>query len=301
MVFTFSSEESSVRNAVNIAYDKPSIFAGERRAFIKQSSSLRNGFADETNSRGILAKFDDPNLTEVVTFFGNMVTAPLEQEDGSMKDVTSFYMVAELLAEPTSNEGEYFTPEWNQNWYAMTYDAESYNEWLPLSYKGSYVKDGKRYTEYTAEIDYIPQGGEAGAYKDEEGNSVNYGVLTLTIDEENQIVDNKVTTYQVLYKGPDDEEGYTLFDKVSYKLKVGDKIRFFNLIIDLSDGHSFHNTSEFWEPSGDLITLTQEPTFVVEKLEFEGINGNLLDYYYSMKAEDASGNVTLLEPNKVSR
>ncbi|MCV6638070.1 clostripain-related cysteine peptidase [Candidatus Albibeggiatoa sp. nov. NOAA] len=301
--FTFvESDDPPKRNAVHTAYNTPFIFAGERRAFIKQSKqSLRSGLTSETDAKGILAKFDDPHLTEVVTYFGNLITAPLEQEDGSMKDVTSFYLVSELLAEPTANAGEYFTPEWNQNWYTMTYDADSDTEWLPLLYQGSYAKDGKRYTEYTAEVDYIPQGGEAGTYKDEKGNPVNYAILTLTMDEENQVVDNKIATYKILYKGPDDNEGYTLFDKASHKLEVGDRLRFYNLVIDLSDGHSFHNSSAFWEPSGNLITLTQEPTFGIEKLLFEDGDGNLLDYYYSMKAEDASGNVTLVEPHKVSQ
>ncbi|MDM8562365.1 hypothetical protein QUF54_03325 [Candidatus Marithioploca araucensis] len=98
-------------------------------------------------------------------------------------------------------------------------------------------------------------------------------------------------------------EGHIMFDKVSHTLKAGDKLRFFALEIDLKNGTRFGGADApmFWGATSDLITLTQTPVFGVEKLEFIDEQDNPYKYYYAMMAEDASGNMTLTEPDPLSQ
>lgn len=184
------------------------------------------------------------------------------------------------------------TPEWNQNWYTIKYDANKNTKWMPLAYKNSYIKDHKCYIEYTAEIDFVNSSidyTQGQHYKDADGNSV---------DENNKVVSNQIITYKIAYDTPEDKEGHVVFDKASFSFKAGDKIRFYALEIDLEKNNAFKADAESWNETSALITLTQPPTFSVEKLEFTDKNDKDFDYFYAMIAEDASGNIAVTNLQK---
>ncbi len=276
------------------SYSEPSILNGERAAFIKRDVRRANA------ANGILANFADANLSSVKTLFGNILDVQVKQEDGSLKNIKTFSIVSELTAEPTTKKGEYFTPEWNQNWYTMRFDAVQETAWLPLLHKGSFEQNGKRYIRYQAEVDYVDgalnyQRGKH--FEDENGQLVDYAVMDVTVDESNHVVNYKLTPYKIIYDGPNDLNGSVLFSKATHTLKTGDKIRFYALQLDMTADNVFDNNApSVWAPTTPaLMTLTQTPVFGVEQLQFEDGKG-LLPYFYTLKAEDAAGNSTFTTP-----
>jgi len=171
----------------------------------------------------------------------------------------------------------------------VTYDAASENAWMPMIYQGKYVDNNKTYTIYSCEIDYIATGKDYSNYGDE---PFDYAKLEITVDASNTVVSHRVIPYKFVYSGPEDETGTILFDKYTAPLASGDRVRFY------SKGFDGTGKDLGWFPESDFVTFTQAPAFGVELLEFEDTDGNPLDYYYSMRATDLSGNgaMTTLAP-----
>ena len=112
--------------------------------------------------------------------------------------------------------------------------------------------------------------------------------MTLIVDESWEIVDHYIETYQLLFSGPDDEEGAVQFDKAALLINRGDKVQFWNFGFNLEDP-----TNDGWFEASDIVTFVQEPVVQWEFLEFEDEFGQLIEYYYAIWSEDANGNATL--------
>ena len=116
--------------------------------------------------------------------------------------------------------------------------------------------------------------------------------MTLIVHEDEdlqwEVLDYYIETYQLVYSGPDDEEGVVQFDKATFQISLGDKIQFWNLGLSLHDP-----ANDTWFEASEIVTFVQEPVFQFEFLEFEDEFGELLEYHYAIWAEDASDNATL--------
>ncbi|MCP4117602.1 MAG: hypothetical protein GY737_19835 [Desulfobacteraceae bacterium] len=262
----------------------PGFLSGERAAFIHtgHDPAMRKSSA-ASGTKGFSAKFSDPNLAKVTTIFG-FEFAPYENEP----DNRFFMSVAEVQAYSTTTPGVYFTPQWNQKWYCVEYDPDAaMTEWMPLVFQGRYTKDGKEYTKYSAEIDYIESGKDYSEYD----YPADLATLKIIVDENNHVVSHHIRTYKIIYAGEDNSEETIIFDKKTKKISKGDQIQFWTLGFSL-DG----NSEDTWFTTGDTITFTQAPVFTLEELNFEDEQGSLLEYKYAMWAEDISKNGTLTTP-----
>ena len=226
--------------------------------------------------------FSDDNLAVVQAVYGFVET--VEFDDGSMEDY--FMVVAELEAVPSSEEGEYLIPTWDRYWFTVEYDSQAQTAWIPAAFDGRFEEGGLEYTVYVAEIDYVQSGKD---YGDEE-DPYDLATLTLFVDEDGEVVDHQIETYQYVYSGPDDQEGTVRYDKATYWLSPGDAVRFWNFGFSLAD-----EANDDWFEASDFVTFVQEPVFLVEYLEFEDELGELIEYYYALWAEDISGNGVLTE------
>jgi len=284
----------------------PSFLQGEKRAFTTLANHRASN--DSPVTVGTLATFQDDNLVEVTTLFGHILTLAEEDENGV--PIRTFSTVAQLKTAPTTVSGQYFAPVWNQKWYTIKYDPAEPAQWMPLSFVEKQTRDdGKSYTLYSAEIDYIAADKDyaKGTHPlDADGKAYDFAVMKLTVNDQNQVVAHKIVTYQQVYTGPDDLESEVLFDKVSKTLQPGDQIRFLTREIDLAPGedsrwaHS-NQSADIWAIETPFMTLTQVPAFQVELLDdFVDENGEPLEYYYTMRAEDIAGNVTMTEPVKAN-
>ena len=214
-----------------------------------------------------VAAFYDENLAGVTTLYGFVES--VESED-------YFMVVAELEAYPTEYEGEYFTPAWDQWWFTVEYDSGEQTAWIPASFAARFVaEDGREYTTYVSEIDYY----RADA-------SVPYtAVMTLIVDEDMEVVDHQIHTYQVVFTCPGDEEGAVQFDKATFRIEPGDAAQFYNWGFHLDNP-----SADGWFEASDIVEFVQDPVFQLEFLEFEDEFGQPIEYYYALWAEDASGN-----------
>ena len=235
-----------------------------------------------TDTDGTFATVYDENLAKVTTLYG--FVQPVEVEDGSIEDF--FMVVAEELAYHTEIEDQYFASTWDRLWFTVEYDPGEDTAWIPAFFTGSFELDGREYKLYTAEIEYYQ------ADKDYSGYEFPYDLATMTLivheDEYWEIVDYYIETYKLLYSGPDDEEAAVQFDKATLQIAHGDKVQFWNFGFNLEDP-----TNDDWFEASDIVTFVQEPIFQFESLEFEDEFGQLVEYYYAIWAEDASGNATL--------
>ena len=237
-----------------------------------------------TDSGGTFATVYDENLARVTTLYG--FVEPIEFEDGSVEDY--FMVVAEEEAIATETDDEYFAPTFNQWWFTVEYGPRKDTAWIPAFFTERFDLGGQQFLAYTAEIDYYQ------ADKDYSGYELPYDFATMTLivheDEDLQweILDYYIETYQLVYSGPDDEEGMVQFDKATFQIAFGDKIQFWNVGFSLEDP-----ANDDWFEASEIVTFVQEPVFQFEFLEFEDEFGELLEYHYAIWAEDASGNATL--------
>ena len=212
---------------------------------------------------------------------------PIEFEDGSVEDY--FMVVAEEEAIATETEDEYFAPTFNQWWFTVEHDPGKDTAWIPAFFTERFESGGQQFLVYTAEIDYYQ------ADKDYSGQQLPYDFATMTLivheDEELQweLLDYYIETYQLLYSGPDDEEGTFQFDKATFQIAPGDAVQFWNFGFSLEDPAN----DDWFYTADDKVTFVQEPVFQFEFLEFEDEFGELLEYHYAIWAEDASGNAAL--------
>ena len=224
---------------------------------------------------GTTAAFADDYLADVTALYGFI--EPVEYDDGTVDDV--FMVVAELEAMTTGTEGEYFVSEWDQWWFTVEYDPNEITAWIPASFSGKFEDEYGEYSIYTAEIDYY----RGDSYESE------LAVLELFVDEDMQVFDHSIQTYQ------DDQDGTVRFDKAAYQFEAGDVVQFWNY------GYNLHDEAfDDWYEASDIVTFVQEPVFYFEWLEFEDEDGQPLEYYYALWAEDASGNVVLTDPYPVT-
>nr|MDE0502281.1 clostripain-related cysteine peptidase [bacterium] len=240
--------------------------------------------AEYWDAEGTLATVRDRYLAAVTTLYG--FVQPIESENGMVEDF--FMVVAEEEAHATEDEDVYFAPSWSQVWFTVEYDPERDTAWIPAFLSNRLEVDGTEYLLFDAYVDYYRAG------KDYSGYEYPYDLarLTLGVHDDGEtwtIVGHSVQTYQVLYSGPDDEEGTVQYDRASFRISPGDKVEFFNFGFNLGD-----SGEDDWFPTADgLVTFVQEPAFWFEFLEFEDESGELIDYYYAIWAEDAAGNGTL--------
>ena len=237
-----------------------------------------------TDSDGTFATVYDQNLARVTTLYG--FVEPVEFEDGSVEDY--FMVVAEEPAygpEVTGIDDLYLAPTWDQLWFMVEYDPAGATAWIPAFLTDGFELNGYEYKVFTAEIDYYQ------AAKDYSGQEEPYDLATMTliVSEDWEVVDHLIETYQVLFSGPDDEEGTLQFDKATFRIAPGDAVQFLNFGFSLED----ESNDDWFFTADGKVSFVQEPIFRLEFLEFEDEAGQVVDYYYAIWAEDASGNAAL--------
>ena len=250
-------------------------------------STYQLSLGDAAQFWGYIYDSDDENggdwyeATDIITLVREPVFElgePIEPGDGSIDDV--FMVVAELEAQPTEADGEYFIPKWDQYWFTVEYDPNEITAWIPASFYGYGEYEYGPYTIYTAEIDFYIGDSE----------NANPAVLNLYVDEDMQVFDHSIQTYQYIYSGPDDLEGTLRFDKATYRIESGDAVLFWNYGYNLDDPE--YND---WFEASDILEFVQEPAFYLEHLEFEDESGQPIQYYYTIWAEDVGGNGVFTE------
>ena len=220
-----------------------------------------------TAADGLTVVFEDENLAGVTNLYGFVET--VESED-------YFMVVAELDAYPTGNAGEYFADAWDQWWFTVEYDSSEITAWIPASFADRFTgEDGREYATYVSEIDYW-QG---------DSSTPDAAVMTLFVDENMQVVDHQIQTYQYIYTSPEDETGSIRFDKATARIARGDAVQFWNWGFHLQD-----QSLDGWFEAGGVVEFVQSPDFRLEFLQFEDQFGQPIEYQQGMWAEDASGN-----------
>ncbi len=220
-----------------------------------------------TASDGLTVVFEDENLAGVNALHG--FTETVESED-------YFMVVAELDAFPTGNAGEYFADAWDQRWFTVKYDSREITAWIPAAFSERFVgADGREYTTYASEIDYWRG----------DSSTADYAVMTLVVNEDMEVVNHQIQTYQYIYTSPEDETGSIQFDKATFRIAAGDAVQFWNWGFHLEDP-----SLDRWFETGGVVEFVQDPVFQLEFLEFEDQSGQPIAYQQGMWAEDASGN-----------
>lgn len=294
-----SNHDGSKPNSFGIAIDAPENADTEYSAykvndtwlrFQSAFSDFRQGDAEPpeiigeyTDSSGTFATVYDENLARVTTLYGFVESVGFD--DGSVEDY--FMVVAEEPAygpNVTETDDLYFAATWDQWWFTVEYAPGEITAWIPAFFTERFESEGHEYKVYVTEIDFYQS--DKNYSRQEEPYDL--ATMTLIVDQEWQVVDYYIETYQILYSGPVDEEGTVQFDKATFQIAAGDAVQFWNFGLSLDDP-----ANDDWFVAGDIVTFIQEPVFQLEFLEFEDGSGQLLDYYYAIWAEDASGNVTL--------
>ncbi len=251
-------------------------------AFLDGDTEPPEVIIDSFDSDGAFATVRDESLAGVSTLYGFVQS--IEFEDGTAADY--FMVVAEEQALPTEIEDLYLAPAWDQVWFTVEYNPGAETAWVPAFLAESFELEGRTYLTYVAEIELYQ------ANKDYSQDELPYDLATLTLIVELgdywEVVDYYVETYRVFYTSADDEEGTVQFDKATLQLGPGDRVQFWSFGFNLDDP-----AEDGWFAASDVLTFVQDPLFLFEFLEFEDADGWLLDYYYALWAEDASGNPTL--------
>ena len=229
-----------------------------------------------SDSTGTTAVFTDEYLAEVAAVYG--FVDQVEYDDGTVDEV--LMVVAEIEAQPTGVEGEYFIRGWDRWWFTVEYDPNEITAWIPASFSDRFEDEYGEYSVYTAEIDFYPAGEDDPKFAN----------LTLLVDGDMQVFDHSIQTYQYIYSGPDDETGTIRFDKATYQIAAGDAVQFWNYGLNLYDA-----ASDDWFRASDIVTFVQEPVFQREILEFADEFGQPIEYYYTLWAQDVNGNEILTE------
>ena len=243
---------------------------------------------DSSHVNGIFATVDDENLARVTSMYGFI--EPVEYDDGSVEEF--FMVVAEQPAYQTEIANEFNAPIWDQWWFTVQYDTAQETAWIPATMSEIVEQNGDQYILFISEIDYQHAGMDYSGYEE----PYDLGTLTIVVHDDVEsgvweIVDHYIHTYQYLYSGPEDLEGAIQYDKATYWIESGDKIRFWQYGFSLDDP-----VNDGWFEASDFLTFAQEPVLAFEFLEFEDQFGYPIDYHYALWAEDASGNAAYTEP-----
>ena len=279
-----SNHDNSRPNSFGIAIDAPEN-AGDEYAAYKVSDAWLD-FQDDfqeflqsdveppeltdsyiADDGAITVAFEDENLAGVTTLYGFVES--VESED-------YFMVVAELEAYPAESAGEYYAPIWDQWWFTVEYDSQEWAAWIPASFAERFIgSDGREYTTYLSEVDYY----RAGA------SVPDNAVMTLLVDENMEVVNHQIQTYQYVYTSQEDEDGEVRFDKATFRIAPGDAVQFWNWGFHMDDP-----SGDGWFEASHIIDFVQAPVFQLEFLEFEDQFGQPIEYQQAMWAEDASGN-----------
>ena len=155
-----------------------------------------------------------------------------------------------------------------------------------MVFAGRTVSNGQEFVKYHAEVDYYD------SEKTYDGDfKYDFAVLEIIVDSDNEIVEQQVTLYQVLYEDENDTVGRVQYSKIKKQLKSGDKIQFYSYGYNLTDA-----TKDSWFEASDLLVVNTTPEFNVELLEFVDDNNVPINYEYSMFAIDINGNGLLTDP-----
>lgn len=269
---------------------------GERAHFVYQPAGIiPKGIATGSNVKGTVATFTDSHPLAVKTIYGTVRT------DAKTKQQL-FETIAELEAYPTANPHEYFTPSWNRVWYNIKFNSQQPSQWLPLTFVKRFRENNQTLTVYSAQLHYVdgnksypvPSAAaenrdlclQKGYIIDNVNNCVEQAMLELIVNDQNQVLQHKVTSFKQLYQGVADEP-VIVFDKVSNELKSGDKIRLLFETANLSTGQG-----NLWGATtrDEFIVFKQKPQFGTELLAFvDKDSGESLDFYYTMRAKDIAG------------
>lgn len=296
----YSQHDGYIPNSFGVAIDAPENTESEYAAYKVSDTWLdfqslyedfREGDSEPpvvniefTDSDGTFSTVVDENLAKVTTMYGFI--EPVRYDDGTVEDF--FMVVAEEEAYPTEIEDVYLASTWDQLWFTVEYDPNRDTAWIPAFLSDRFEYEGLEYIVFTAELDYQQAG------KDYTGYEYPYDLATMSLvvhddGEFWEIIGHYIETYQVIYSGPDDEIGTVQYDKATFEISPGDEVQFWNFGFSLDDP-----ANDQWFSTADgVLTFSQEPAFWFEFLEFEDESGELIDYYYAIWAEDATGNVTL--------
>ena len=251
--------------------------------FLQGDAEPPQVIGEYTDSDGTFASVYDENLARVTTLYGFVES--VEFDDGSVEDY--FMVVAE---EPAYGSGDtgiddlYLATTWDQWWFTVEYDPGDETAWIPAFLTDRFESEGHEYKVYTAEIEYY----QASKDYSRQQEPYDFAAVTLIVNEDWEVVDYYIETYQLLFSSPDDEEGTVQFDKATLQVVEGDAVQFWNYGFSLED-----TANDLWFEASEIITFVQEPIFRLEFLEFEDEVGRIVDYYYAIWAEDASGNAAL--------
>ena len=265
---------------------------GERAAFVHRPAVTPRALSIAQGVRGTVAQFSDSHPLKVTTIYGTIKTDPRSGE-------RLFETTAELEAYPTENPNEFFTPTWNRVWYSFKFDPAQATQWLPMAFVKRYRENQHTYTVYNSRMHYrdarktYPHDAAScnakGYAVDMTGQCVEMAMLELVADDHNHVVSHKVLPYKQL-AGAEGADA-VVFDKQSQILKEGDQIRLLFETINMTSGEG----GDWRATTGEqFITLKQAPVFQVELFAFiDKDTGEPLDFWYTMRAVDASGhNVT---------
>ena len=234
---------------------------------------------ESTNSDGTFVTVHDENLSRVITVHGFVY--PVWVEDGTVEDF--FMIITEEEAFPTETDDLYFASTWDQWWLEVEYDPEEPLACMPGNSTGF---DGQGHRLYTVFIDYYQAGKDYSGYESPYGPAI----IKLIVDEQGEVVNHSITTFKVLFTGPDDEEGTILFDKATLQIAEGDAVQFWYFGVNLKD-----KTEVLWFEAGDVLTFVQEPDFQYNFLWFHDA-GRLIEHDYAILAAAVAKNFTLSDP-----
>jgi hypothetical protein len=254
---------------------KSNLIFGEQDAFVYRDSQNTSTLNKTSSSQKVTsAKFTDANLKNVKTMYGNMID-------------NEFATVAILNATPIFNDKnqieKYFTPIWNQKWYTFKFNDTDQTAWIPLVFQ----EKRENRVVYSAEIDYIDKNVDYSGYAEDE--AFDYAQLEIVVDNNNTLISHKIMPYTI--EEIDGKEKIR-FSKTKGELNIGDKIRFYSQSVDLETSESV------FDRENDFMTLEKKFNLDVEELQFDDEEGNPLDYYYIMVAEDIAGNIAFTKPLK---
>ena len=227
------------------------------------------------DSGGTTATIVDEFLSRVNAIYG--FVQAVEQSGGGTENL--FVVVAETDAESTGKDGEYYAPRRNNYWFTVEYDPNEATAWMPASFSGRFEDEYGEFMVYTSEIDLFLDGSDEPTM----------ARLNFFVDEDMQVFDHTIQSYQYVYSGPSDMMENTIrFDKATYQFMEGDSVRFWNYGFNLDDP-----AGDGWFDASGVLTFTQDPVFSYEALEFVNEGGRAADHYYALWALDLNGNGSL--------
>ena len=207
--------------------------------FLQGDAKPPQVIGEYTDSDGTFATVYDENLARVTTLYGFVES--VEFDDGSIEDY--FMIVAEEPAYGPADTGIddlYLATTWDQWWFTVEYDSGDETAWIPAFLTDRFESEGHEYKVYTAEIEYY----QASKDYSKQQEPYDFAAMTLIVNEDWEVVDYYIETYQLLFSGPDDEEGTVQFDKATLQVVEGDAVQFWNYGFSLED-----TANDLWFPA----------------------------------------------------